>query len=403
MISLKNIISRMMWASLQISLYIACCFIFFLSSKIFACPFCGPVETPISYTILRSSEAAVGESITRPQADTQGQRRQSFSLLSKIILTSTGRSLMPLDSSVDIEAAVETSFSGTALLFNLPATGWTAIQADEMLIGYVLQAPPAKQNFLNGPNRLAWFARWLEHSNAIISNDAYAEYALAPFQEVQNSVHAFDLNLVIDRLTDPTLPQQRRGFYGLLAGLLSHAPSKQSHKACTNALIEALENKPSSDFKTGLDGIIAGLFIAIGKKTLPLLKREGLFRNDASPINQRHLLQALRFCWEYPSDTITRNRVISITRELLTVPHLSREVIVDLSRYQDWESCDNVTETWDTLGAENPFIRPAIIGYLLACPLEKSSVLLTYLRDKNIKVFEEAQQAALIPFPAAAP
>ena len=85
------------------------------------------------------------------------------------------------------------------------------------------------------------------------------------------------------------------------------------------------------------------------------------------------------------------------------MPHLSREVIVDLSRYQDWESCDNVTETWNTLGAENPFIRPAIIGYLLACPLEKSSVLLTHLRDKNIKVFEESQQAALIPFPAAAP
>ena len=137
-----------MWMSLQVSLYIACCSIFFLSSEIFACPFCGPVETPISYTIMRSSEAAVGESITRPQADIQGQRRQSFSLLSKIILTSTGRALMPLDSSVDIEATVETSFSGTALLFNLPATGWTAIQADEMLISYVLQAPPAKQNFL---------------------------------------------------------------------------------------------------------------------------------------------------------------------------------------------------------------------------------------------------------------
>ena len=74
-----------MWASLQISLYIACCFIFFLSSKIFACPFCGPVETPISYTILQSSEAAVGESITRPQADTQGQRRH-FHFSQKLFL-----------------------------------------------------------------------------------------------------------------------------------------------------------------------------------------------------------------------------------------------------------------------------------------------------------------------------
>ncbi len=396
----------MMWVLSQISLRITSCCIFFLlfiSSTILACPFCGPVETPISYSIMRSNEAAVGESMTLAQADVQGERHQSFSLLSKIVLTSTGRTLMPLDSSVDVKASVETLFSGTALLFNLPAAGWAAIPADEMLIGYVLQAPPVKRNFLSDTNRLEWFARWLEHSNPIISNDAYAEYALAPFQEVQNSAGAFDPKLVIDRFTDPALPPQRRGFYALLVGILSHTSSKQSQKTCIDALTEALENKPLSDFQTGLDGIIAGLFIALGEKTLPLLERQKLFQSDASPINQRHLLQALRFCWEYPSDTIARKKVISITRELLTVPHLSREVIVDLSRYQDWESCDSITKTWDTLGTENPFIRPAIIGYLLACPLEKSSALLTELRNKNIKIFEEARQAALMPFPAAAP
>ena len=390
----------------QISLCITSCFIFFLfflCSTIFACPFCGPVETPISHHIMRSNEAAVGESMTQAQANVQGQRRQSFSLLSEIILMPTGRTLMTLDSSIDVKAAVEDSFSGTALLFNLPVAGWTAIPADEMLIGYVVQAPPVESNFLSKTNRLEWFARWLEHSNPIISNDAYAEFALAPFQEVQNSVGAFDLKLVIDRLTDPALPPQRRGFYALLAGVLSHTSSKQSQRTCINALTEALENQPSSDFQTGLDGIIAGLFIALGEKTLPLLERQKLFQSDASPINQRHLLQALRFCWEYPSDTIARKKVISMTRALLAVPHLSREVIVDLSRYQDWESCDSIAETWDTLGTENSFIRPAIIGYLLACPLEKSSALLTQLRNKNIEIFEEARQAALMPFPAAAP
>ncbi len=396
----------MMWVLPQISLRITSCylfFLFFISSTIFACPFCGPVKTPISHSIMRSSEAAVGESMTQAQADVQGQRHQSFSLLSKIILTSTGRTLIPLNSSVNIKASVETLFSGTALLFNLPAAGWSAIPADEMLIGYVLQAPPIKRNFVNDTNRLEWFARWLEHPNPIISNDAYAEYALASFQEVQNSARAFNPKVIIDRLNDPALPPQRRGFYALLAGILSHTSSKHSQETCIDALTKALENQPSSDFQTGLDGIIAGLFIALGENTLPLLERQKLFQSDASPINQRHLLQALRFCWEYPSDTITRKKVVSITRKLLAVPHLSREVIVDLSRYEDWESCDSIAETWDTLGTENPFIRPTIIGYLLACPLEKSSALLTELRNKNVKTFEEARQAALMPFPAAAP
>ena len=58
---------------------------------------------------------------------------------------------------------------------------------------------------------------------------------------------------------------------------------------------------------------------------------------------------------------------------------------------------------WDTLGTEDPLIRPAIIGYLLAYPSEKSASLLTQLREKDIEVFNKARQAAAIPFPAAAP
>ena len=127
----------------------------------------------------------------------------------------------------------------------------------------------------------------------------------------------------------------------------------------------------SSDFQAGLDGIMAGLFIALGKQALPVLERENLFENEASPVNQRHLLQALRFCWEYPSDTIPRTEVTFITRKLFPVPHLTREVIVDLSRYQDWAFCNQIVAMWDTLGTEDPLIRPAIIGYLLAYPSEK--------------------------------
>lgn len=51
----------------------------------------------------------------------------------------------------------------------------------------------------------------------------------------------------------------------------------------------------------------------------------------------------------------------------------------------------------------DPLIRPAIIGYLLAYPSEKSDSLLSQLREKDIEVFNKARQAAAIPFPAAAP
>jgi hypothetical protein len=69
----------------------------------------------------------------------------------------------------------------------------------------------------------------------------------------------------------------------------------------------------------------------------------------------------------------------------------------------DWDFRNQIVAMWDTLGGEGPLIRPAIIGYLLACPSEKSASLLAQLREKNFELFEKAQRAAAIPFPAAAP
>jgi len=369
-----------------------------------ACPFCGPVETPLSYRIARSSDLAIGESLSEAIANKQGQRRQSFSLLSTIVPTSSGRKVISIEPTAQlVEAAVETTFSGTALLFNLPVVGWTALAADEMLLGYVLQTPPFEQHESKNKNRLEWFAQWLDHPNPAISKDAYAEFALAPFQKVRDSAHVFSPEVVIDHLSNLSIQQQRRGFYGIVAGVLARQSPTGSQSACTNALIRIFTKKQPSDFQAGLDGIMAGLFLAMGEHALPILERQNIFENEASPVSQRHLLQALRFCWEYPSDTIPRTEVTLITRRLLTIPHLTREVIVDLSRYQDWEFRKQVVATWNTFGAEDPLIRPAIIGYLLACPPEKSASLLAQLREKNMEVFDKARQASAIPFPAAAP
>ncbi len=387
--------------------YRVCSTLFLLStltSTSSACPFCGPVETPLSYGIARSNDLAIGESLTEAVANKQGQRRQLFSLLSRILPSSLERKVISIEpAEPPVEAAVETTFSGTALLLNLPAVGWTARAADEMFIGYTLEIPPLKQQIFQEKNRLEWFVKWLDHPNHAISKDAYAEFALAPFQEVRDSAHAFSQAEVIDHLRDLSLQQQRRGFYGMIAGVLARQSPKESQSACTNALISIITEDKSNDFQAGLDGVMGGLFIALGRRALPILERQGLFENEASPVDQRHLLQALRFCWEYPSDTVPRTEVILITRKLLPVPHLTREVIVDLSRYMDWDFRNQIVAMWDTLGGEGPLIRPAIVGYLLACPSEKSASLLAQLREKNFELFEKAQQAAAIPFPAAAP
>ena len=55
----------------------------------------------------------------------------------------------------------------------------------------------------------------------------------------------------------------------------------------------------------------------------------------------------------------------------------------------DWDFRNQIVAMWDTLGGEDPLIRPAIIGYLLACPSEKSASLLAQLREKNIRAIRK--------------
>jgi hypothetical protein len=149
MIGLKNIMLSIVLLLSDTVFHSICSTLFLLStltSTTSACPFCGPVETPLSYGVARSSDLAIGESLTEAVANRQGQRRQPFSLLSRILPSSLGRKVISIEPAVPpVEAAVETTFSGTALLLNLPAVGWTARAADEMFIGYTLQIPPLKQ------------------------------------------------------------------------------------------------------------------------------------------------------------------------------------------------------------------------------------------------------------------
>ncbi|MDA7991397.1 MAG: hypothetical protein MPJ25_00005, partial [Pirellulales bacterium] len=100
MIGQKYLQLSIMWMHLDTVSRRACltlCLLSSLASTSPACPFCGPVETPLSYSIERSSDIAIGDSVTDAVANVQGQQHQSFSLLSRIIPTPSGRKVVAIE------------------------------------------------------------------------------------------------------------------------------------------------------------------------------------------------------------------------------------------------------------------------------------------------------------------
>jgi len=361
------------------------------------CPFCGPVAEPLASRRARCLTFGVGETLAPATPDEAGRRQQPFRLLA----TAVGNQLRPVTENREpLIATVTAAFSGTAVLFETRPADWQAVAADELLIGYCLTAAPPVTDPQQAADRLRWFAHRLEHPNAAIAADAYAEYALAPFAVVREATTALDAEQLASWLTDPAINPQRRGFYGLAAGLVARQRQGSEASCCRQALHQALAAPRGSDFQAGTDGLLAGLLIADGAEAINDTAL-GLFAETASPVDQRHLLNALRFAWEEPADTMPRHQTVATTRRLLALPHLAREAIIDLARYQDWEALPAIVPLWDELGQDDPLIRPAVAGYLVACPQPAARQAVEQLRRRDADAVAAAIAASRFPLPAA--
>lgn len=364
-----------------------------------ACPFCGTVGQSLAQRRDEAAVVAVAEAEGTAAADSKGWLSQRFRV--DQVLRDAAHAAV---ASETVPARVAAPIAGTAVLFGavteaLPGAAdagrsWTAVAADESLLGYVMAAPAVA---LPAAERLRWFATRLEHPDPMIAADAFTEFGLAPF----TAVRAAAMTIAPDRLrawvSEPGIDARRRGLYGLLLGVVAATAADPAvSRDCIDTLHEAVE-APADDFRSGFDGILAGVLVAEGDAGLAYLENRGLFGRQARALDQRHLLAAVRFAGESLADTIPRERIIAVTAALLASPALAADAAVDLARYQAWHTVDEVARLWDTLGANDPLVRRAVAGYLNACPLPRAQAELERIREANPVFLQQALDAAALP------
>jgi hypothetical protein len=271
---------------------------------------------------------------------------------------------------------------------------WSAVAADEPLLGYVATAPATS---LPAAERLRWFAIRLENPDPAIAADAFTEFGLAPFAAVLQAADALDPDRLRSWVSEPGIDARRRGFYGLALGVVAATTDNPTVASdCTAALRRAIA-APGDDFRAGFDGLLAGLLVADGERGLDFLRERGLMDPSARALDQRHLLAALRFAWESLADAIPRPRIAAATAALLASPAVAADATVDLSRYGAWEAVDNVVRLWDAQGKADPLVRRAVAGYLAACPLPAAKQHLEQIRERDPALLQQALDAASLP------
>lgn len=248
------------------------------------------------------------------------------------------------------------------------------VEVTPAVIQYVTQAPPRSEPMAH---RLAYYLRFLEHPEKTIADDAYAEFANAPYEDIARIRKSIPREKVRQWLESPTTPVTRTGLYGLLLGL-----SGTDEDA---AWMERRILQPTQDYRLGIEGIMSGYLLLTGERGLDLLDRTKLAATtvvDASgrpvlgedgrplplPFSETYAaMQALRFMWTYGDGKIKPERLKQSMRLLLDRAELADLVIADLARWKDWSVRDRLVQMYGRPPYDVPAIKRAIVRYLLVC------------------------------------
>lgn len=347
-----------------------------------ACPFCTAIAPTLCQLRQQAAIAALAEVDAQPTAGRATLR------LHRVL---GGAERLAGKDTLDVALDVAARPGSLLLIFgtgpeNAPAgeLAWHAVAVNETNYAYFARAPSLKTAT---PERLRYFGPLLEHVDPLIAQDAYLEFGHAPFDEVARVAEILPLARMRGWLTDPKVPQDRKGFYGLALGLGGDASMRQANAEFLQGLIVA----PEDDFRAGFDGILGGYLLLTGAKGLELIEARYLSNPRAADGDVRHALTALRFYYEYGNE-IPVARLQSAVGQLLKRPEFAEAAVTDLARWKDWGSVSAISRLYTEKAYAQPSIRRAIVGYLLACPTPAAARALAHLREIDPQGVATAEQ-----------
>lgn len=242
------------------------------------------------------------------------------------------------------------------------------LEVSEASFNYIAQAPAPETPTVR---RLAYYLRFLEYPDPLIANDAYGEFANAPYEDIAQLADEMPREKILKWATSPETPPSRLGLYGLLIGLCGTADDARK--------IEERIVQETEDFRLGIDGMMSGYLLLTGEKGLEVIERTKL--KDASvPFSETYAaMQALRFMWKYAEGRVDKDRLRESMRILLDRPELADLVIADLARWNDWGVQDRLMALYrrtqkpaaEGAGDGNPdpynipSVKRAIVRYML--------------------------------------
>jgi hypothetical protein len=269
-----------------------------------------------------------------------------------------------------------------------PALTWsTPLKLNDRQHQYLLDLMRLPQE---GAARLVFFQQYLEDSDSMLSQDAYDEFARAPYAMVKELKPKLNHDQLVAWIKNPKVSVSHRRLYFTLLGVCGDPRDLP--------MLEQRLRGTDAQAKSGLDALIACYLTLRGPAGVQLI--EELFlanRGGNSSDNYADVyaaIMALRFHGT-EGDIVPRQRVLQAFGLVLDKPQMADLIIPDLARWQDWSQLDRLVEMFKTADTNVTYVRMPIINYVRACPLPAAQQA---LEDFN-KIDPEAVKRSMTFFP----
>lgn len=367
-----------------------------------ACPFCGVAQMTLTEQLAQADAAALVQWVGG-EKDTEAKPGNTTYQVKQVV---KGPKSLVKDQKVTLDR-YRTAKPGD--LFFLLGTDigdgkgleWgSPLEVSETSFNYMSQAPlpeapPAK--------RLAYFLKFMEFPDPIVSNDAFGEFANAQYKDIEQIADQLPKEKIRKWIANPETQATRLGLYGMMIGLCGDE---------TDA--EALEKRilvQTDEFRLGIDGLMGGYLLIKKDKGLDVLDQHKL-QNKKIPFSETFAaMQALRFMWTYGTGRIAPERLQQSMRILLDRPEMADLVIADLARWKDWSVQDKLMKMYGEGEYNIPSIKRAIVRYMLVSSKDVANSggatvpphatngqkLLEELRKKDPKTVSEAERFFVVP------
>ena len=357
-----------------------------LAGSVRACPFCSAVSQTFSQEMATMDVVVIARLLQPPPPDAKpgtGKVSKALFALDKVIKGA---------SHLQAVKQIESVYYGKAKKGDLfyitgvdpPRLMWsTPIRLSSRSAKYLKQLPQLPKE---GAQRLKFFLDYLEDDDDVLNQDAYDEFARAPYEWLVGLKDELDHAKLVRWVHDPDIPVSRKRLYFVLVGV-SGSPKD-------NQWLERLLLSSDKKDRAGLDALAACYLTINGEKGLPLLEKTYLANASAEYVDTYAVIQALRFHGSSAS-RIPKERLLKSLHLVLARPKMADLVIPDLARWKDWSQIDRMAQLFREADEQTTWLRVPVVNYLRVCPLEKAKKTLEELR----KIDPEAVRRAETYFP----